>query len=143
MSTAQQFIEAWGIHARYQVVAENPHMTADSEWAKTARHYEVTLMYRHKGQVYSYTTYYSKGSAHTTGPNRAEVLQSLSMDIAGLDNTDSFEDWALEYGYDTDSRAAERTYRVIVKMAQDIKNWLSPLPANAWAQFKDITEEDE
>lgn len=46
-------------------------------------------------------------------PKLADVLDCVASDCAGFDNARSFEDWASEYGYDTDSRKAERTYSAV------------------------------
>lgn len=43
-------------------------------------------------------------------PTEADVLQSLALDVDAMDYP-SFEAWAGEFGYDTDSRRAEATYR--------------------------------
>jgi len=49
-------------------------------------------------------------------PDLADVLYSLSMDADVL-NSGSFENWASEYGYDTDSRKAESIYRACLDIA--------------------------
>lgn len=43
-------------------------------------------------------------------PSAADVVSSLCLDASALDHA-TFEDWASDYGYDTDSRSAERIYR--------------------------------
>lgn len=43
-------------------------------------------------------------------PDMADVVASLVMDASVLD-AGGFEEWANEYGYDTDSRSAEAIYR--------------------------------
>lgn len=43
-----------------------------------------------------------------TPPSAAEVLDCLAMDASAMD--ESFEDWAADFGYDTDSRKAEAAY---------------------------------
>ena len=59
----------------------------------------------------SMTVYFSKGSGHNgAAPTLEEVLETLASDASGVDNARDFEDWCSEYGYDTDSRTAERTY---------------------------------
>lgn len=45
-------------------------------------------------------------------PTLPEVLHSLLLDGSPHFNHQSFEDWALELGYDADSREAERVYRL-------------------------------
>ena len=39
-------------------------------------------------------------------------------------NAWSFEDWAGDYGYDADSRSAERTYRAIGSQVDDLRRLL-------------------
>jgi hypothetical protein len=43
-------------------------------------------------------------------PDIADILHCVAMDSGVLDYA-TFEDWASEYGYETDSRSAESTYR--------------------------------
>lgn len=44
-------------------------------------------------------------------PKLVDVMYSLLSDGSAIDHAD-FESWAQEYGYDTDSRKAEATYRL-------------------------------
>lgn len=46
-------------------------------------------------------------------PDVADVMHSLISDSEAIDHPD-FESWASDLGYDSDSRAAERTYRACV-----------------------------
>ena len=43
-------------------------------------------------------------------PKLEDVLYCLFLDASGYDNLLQFEEWAEEYGYDTDSRKAEEIY---------------------------------
>lgn len=52
----------------------------------------------------------------------AEVLNA--SDAAGVENATSFEDWCEEYGYDTDSRCAERTFKACKHATERLKNFL-------------------
>lgn len=54
-------------------------------------------------------------------PELAEVLNSLAMDASGFENTPNFEDWASEYGYDADSRSAERTFKHVEEEARRLR----------------------
>lgn len=56
-------------------------------------------------------------------PSTADVLYSLIMNFDVLDAS-SFEDWAANFGYDTDSRAAEATYRACLDVALKLRNGL-------------------
>lgn len=54
-------------------------------------------------------------------PDFPDVLYALVSDASVLDSG-SFEDWASEYGYDTDSRKAEGTYRACLEIALKLRN---------------------
>lgn len=57
-------------------------------------------------------------------PDMADVLYSLVSDADVLDIS-SFEEWASDLGYDTDSRQAEKTYRACLDIALKLRNGLS------------------
>lgn len=46
----------------------------------------------------------------------AEIVDSLISDVWGYQQAGSFEEWAGEYGYDTDSRKAEKIYNDIAAL---------------------------
>lgn len=52
-------------------------------------------------------------------PHAAGVLHSLILDSSAAGQ--SFESWCDEYGYDSDSRKAEATYRACQKNADDLR----------------------
>jgi len=56
-------------------------------------------------------------------PSIGDVLQSLARDSDVLDSA-GFDDWVREFGYDTDSRAAEEIYRTCVDLALKLKSGL-------------------
>lgn len=64
---------------------------------------------------------YSKVGGRKLEPDLADVLYSLASDMAAIDYR-SFEDWANEFGYDTDSRKAEKTYQACLKIALALRN---------------------
>lgn len=53
-------------------------------------------------------------------PKLKDVMYCLCSDAQVL-NSGGFEDWANEYGYDTDSRKAEDTYRECLDLALKLK----------------------
>lgn len=53
-------------------------------------------------------------------PKLADVLSSLILDSSVLD-AGGFEDWAGDFGYDTDSREAERIYRACLDLALKLR----------------------
>lgn len=65
-----------------------------------------------------------KGFRKCPKPHFADVLQSLVMDSEGVDEVDTFEEWADHYGYDTDSRKAEKIYEACRKIARDLRRVL-------------------
>jgi hypothetical protein len=57
-------------------------------------------------------------------PTAADILDCLASDCSGIDNARGFEDWASDYGYDTDSRKALATYEQCVKQAAELQRLL-------------------
>lgn len=87
---------------------------------KDANHYKVTLKMGNK----QLTTYFSQGYGITGEPEADRVLECLASDSAGVENARSFEDWAADLGYDTDSRKAEKIFHVCERQAEKLKNFL-------------------
>jgi hypothetical protein len=81
------------------------------EWGKDpgATHWKVKV--RKDWGVF--TMRFHMGSAFKRPPNVTEVLGALATDGVGYANAKDFEDWANEYGYNPDSRKAERIYRQV------------------------------
>lgn len=101
-------------------VESNPHM---SEMPEGSSHWRVyfALGGRH------FDTYYSMGPALSGPPDPVDVLSCVLEDVAGYENARSFEEWAGEYGYDTDSRRAEGIYRAIADQADGLRHLLGEL----------------
>lgn len=53
---------------------------------------------------------------HRIMPDARDVIRSVMLDCNALDYG-CFEDWARDFGYDTDSRAAEAMYRLCLQRA--------------------------
>ena len=68
-----------------------------------------------------YGLWYSQGYGIKDEPSLERVLGAILMDCQGLEGMDSFEDWADSYGYDTDSRSAERIYKACQEQADNMK----------------------
>lgn len=120
MMTIEQFIAKHGVTAKIKPTTINP-FVANDEWAQSASHWSVWL---HSGRERMHT-YYSMGSAHTEPPKLADVLDSLASDAASfpLDwgTEEAFAEWCSDYGYDTDSRKAYNTFRVIAAQTERMK----------------------
>lgn len=69
------------------------------------------------------TTDFFTGRGWKREPNVKDVMSSLLMD-ASAGELGSFESFCSEFGYDTDSRKAEKTYNACIKMAEKLKNFL-------------------
>ena len=124
----KQFVKQQYITLSAEWTERNPYMD-DPEWERVAApdHWKVTLRRRdpETGKRYQMTTYFSMGVGYGgREPVVEEVLDSLAMDASGVENARDFEDWASEYGYDTDSRKAERSYRACQKTAAQLKRFL-------------------
>lgn len=123
-----RFIHQNGITLTYEAIPERPDRKdldeKEQEWQDRAFHYKVTLRRGRK----KLTTYYSAGAGSPESPTVDEVLDILASDSSGADNARSFEDWASEYGYDTDSRKAERTFRAVQETSEKLKQLLGEGP---------------
>jgi hypothetical protein len=117
MKTIGQRIKEDKIRIEAEYSDNNPNM-ADETWQ--ANHYKVLLKKGNK----QLTTYFSMGMAHTQEPTAEDVLDSLAMDASGIENARSFDDWCANYGYDTDSRKAEKTFKACEKQAEKLKVFL-------------------
>jgi hypothetical protein len=114
--TLAQFIAKHGIRATAEYGSNKP----IPEVFQNAYPWTVTLRRKRKQM----TLPFYMGSARTEEPDAEAVLDCLALDASGLDSASSFEDWCAGYGYDTDSRKAERTYRDIKRLAGKLKAFL-------------------
>lgn len=80
-------------------------------------------------------TPYGGGKPHM--PSFADVLYSLSMDYSVID-AGGFEEWASEYGYETDSRKAEAIYRACLDIALKLRATLGDA---AMAELSDACQD--
>jgi hypothetical protein len=117
MGTLKAFIVRNHIRAESVMVDHNPNM----DGSQNMDNYKVTL--RRKGR--QLTIPFSMGVALCREPSAEDVLDCLASDSSSYENyAGSFEDWCGEFGYDTDSRKAERTYNVCGTQAGKLKRFL-------------------
>jgi len=114
--TIQNFIEQNKIKMSCEYADSNPNM-ADSA---NMNHYKCQL--RRSGK--QLTINFSQGYGISGDPEVESVLSCLASDSIGVENAGNFEDWAQEYGYDTDNRKAEKIYKVCERQSQKLKNFL-------------------
>jgi hypothetical protein len=105
---------------RIRITAEWADQNKNAPDWKDANHFKVRLT--HKGK--QLTTYFSQGYGISGEPTAESVIDCLASDSAGIENARNFEEWADEYGYNTDSRSAESLFRVCEKQADKLKNFL-------------------
>jgi hypothetical protein len=87
----------------------------DMDW------WNVTLKMNGRQLTVPFGMGYGHNQAEPTAEN---VLSCLLSDASDAENAASFEDWCSEYGRDTDSRSAERTYRQIRKQTEKLSAFL-------------------
>jgi hypothetical protein len=118
--TLEQFITETGITITSQPADCNPHM----EGSDNMDNYRVKLRAKKLGNA-TMRLYYSKGVGHNGAePTADEVLDCLASDASGVENANGgFESWCDEYGY-TDSRRAEKTFKVCEREAQKLNKFL-------------------
>lgn len=75
-----------------------------------------------EGRLYKYdqALAYYRPIGKQPAPDLIDVLYCLVMDSDVLDHG-GFEEWASDYGYDSDSREAERTYRLCVEQSLKLR----------------------
>lgn len=59
-----------------------------------------------------------------TPPELSSVLDCLANDASSYDNSPDFESWASDLGLSTDSRKAEKCYRLVAEQAKKLRHLL-------------------
>ncbi|HKE02503.1 MAG TPA: hypothetical protein VKE91_00485 [Blastocatellia bacterium] len=128
-ATIQEFIEKNRITMHAEPTDHNPTMTD----AHPMDHWRVTLHVNRRRMM----VVFSQGSGFNgAAPELGQVLDCLASDASGAEGRD-FEEWASDYGYDSDSRTAERTYDAIVTQMRQLGHLLGP---DAYAELLHDTE---
>jgi len=117
-TTLADFITGAGISMTAEETDHNPHM---EDGGDKMDHWRVTM----RAGRSRMTLTFSMGSAHHgKAPEIANVLDCLASDASGFENARTFEEWCSEYGYNTRSRKAERTFRVVKQQSERLKTFL-------------------
>lgn len=109
MKTIHDLIAKNAIRIICKRTNSNPAM---ADLGDNARHWHITLVNGKSGNRLR-SLKFSQGSALTAEPTAADVLDCLALDASSVENARDFEDWCHGYGYDTDSRSAEKIYNTI------------------------------
>lgn len=91
------------------------------DWDRNASHWHIVLRRVGHGIKAPIVVEYSMGSAHKGAPNIADVLRSLHSD-SRMTEGQTFESWAQDLGFDTDSRRAETMFRECVKLNSEMRS---------------------
>jgi hypothetical protein len=119
--TLTDFLERYPVKMTTERTFENRNMDSDPEWERTASHWICRLRFQSRQLAIPF----SQGSAHKEPPTMRDLLDCLASDASGIENAnDDFEEWCGEYGYDTDSRKAERTFKACVRQAKGLRRLL-------------------
>lgn len=112
--TIAEFIKANNVRMTAERADSNPNMD-DFQ----GDHWKCRIRYNGKSMV----IYFSQGYGHNgRTPKIDSVLYCIAADANGYDNAPDFENWASEYGYDTDSRKAYRVFMTVRKQADKLHN---------------------
>ena len=107
--TIDEFIAKHQLEMRLsRLLGRTDHFSFDDTWNKTARHWQFKIERIGFGPSTEFIGEYSQGSAHKNPPKFRDVLDCLALHARSTDQ--SFEDWCSDFGYDTDSRNAQKTY---------------------------------
>lgn len=88
------------------------------DWQQQANDWRITLVYQ--GRRFSLDFW--QGTGIKEEPTAEGVLDCLLSDAQA--GNESFEGWCSNFGYDTDSRKAEKTYKACIKTAKRLRKLL-------------------
>jgi hypothetical protein len=121
--------------ARIGSVISNPRLTADEEGMLFAWQRQPHAAFKEKQRQ---ATLAAKLAAYQkVAPDLASVLHSLLSDGDAFFNAQTFEDWASDLGYDTDSRKAESIYR----LCDETGRKLSRVPAGVLNEARQLLQD--
>lgn len=115
--TIKQFVDRNNVRMSCAWTDTNPNIDP-KDWARGTSHYRCVLKIGPRRM----TTYFSMGSAYTKEPSAEDLIDCLASDAASIENARSFEDWCADYGYDADSRKAEKIYKTCARQAARLRN---------------------
>jgi|SRR5215471_1119910 len=100
-------------------IIDGPTLACDDDgWA----HYAYTVRLSFEGRTLE--SPWSQGTALLDPPTASDVLQAMLSEAFGIDDADGFEDWASSFGYDPDSRKAERLYNACAEQSDKLRAFL-------------------
>lgn len=85
------------------------------------QHHEWTVELQYDGRTMELPYYTGELAGE---PTAADVLGCVLLDASGVVRGQTFDEWAADYGYDTDSRRAEALYRRVVEQTDRLRELL-------------------
>jgi hypothetical protein len=118
--TLWQFIRDYNITiSKYRQVEHNPYMTD-----MPMRHYDITLQIDYEGHKKQRTFLFSMGMGLKRKPRASDLFECLILDAIGVEYSESFKDWAHQYGYDPETKEAKKIYMAVKKQTARVKELL-------------------
>lgn len=117
MATLSELATRVGISNEYGARLE---WDKQDDWQQQANGWRVTLRYSKRRMSVDFW----QGQRCQGEPTAENVLECLLSDANGYESARDFEDFAAEYGYDTDSRKAERIYQQCGNIAKRLRKLL-------------------
>jgi hypothetical protein len=115
--TIAQFVKDHRITMTAERTDRNPNM----EDSAAMDHWKCVL----RCSGHSMTVPFSMGYGHNGKEPKAEmVLDAIASDSASVDNCRGFEDWCNDFGYEMDSRKAERIFKTCEHQAKRLRSFL-------------------
>ncbi len=115
--TIAEFIKSAGLSMNATWTDHNPSMDDGA----TMDHWRCTI----RAGKSRMSLVFSMGSGHRgKRPELANVLDCLASDASGYENVLAFEDWCAEYGYETDSIRALKTFRAVKRQSERLQKLL-------------------
>src|SRR5262249_40492194 len=114
--TKHGFAERYHVKLESELIEARPDKLMD-DMPRGSAHWKCVLRCGPRRMTF----YYSQGPAVVGEPKIACVLDNLASDAAGFENAPTFQEWAPEYGYDADSRKAERIYNAVERQAGQLR----------------------
>lgn len=115
--TIKDFIAKHNISVSLKTTYENPNMENSGDMFN----YSATLKMGRK----RFTLPFSTGKGWTRAPDASDILECLQSDYYVKDM--DFEDFCSEFGYDLDSRKAEKTWRACGNQSVKLDKFLGDL----------------
>lgn len=129
----EQFAEKYGIQFTWSARSSNPDWNGDG---RESDHYLVTIA----TGGWPMSLPFSKGKGNNGAPpTLTEVLECLASDAVSVKNSGSFEEWASELCFDTDSRKAEKIYETTKRNTETLE---ATLGTEAFEQLLWHTSDD-